>query len=170
MESDDDEGGCCHWSKENHSDLNTNIQVHSASPEYGKPSVELEVNSRPHDLVELAVDDNFIDISIEATNEHAANDRSFQKYTGNLEKNDKSRALIRRFLAIKWHLGLVGYSQKEWAWSEDPLKKEEVKKVLMYRQFKVVDSCWISSTEWSDTFRSFLYMERSKNQEKKNIS
>ena len=35
--------------------------------------------------------------------------------------------------------------------------------------FKVVDSCWISSTEWSDTFRSFLYMERSKNQEKKYI-
>ena len=31
---------------------------------------------------------------------------------------------------------------------------------------KVVDSCWISSTEWSDTFRSFLYMERSKNHEK----
>ena len=53
--------------KENYSDLNTNIQVHSASPEYGKRSVELEVNSRPHDLVELVVDDNFIDISIEAT-------------------------------------------------------------------------------------------------------
>ena len=32
--------------------------------------------------------------------------------------------------------------------------------------FKVVDSCWISSTEWSDTFRSFLYIEKSKNQEK----
>ena len=24
--------------------------------------------------------------------------------------------------------------------------------------FKVVDSCWISSTEWSDTFRSFFLM------------
>ena len=34
---------------------------------------------------------------------------------------------------------------------------------------KVVDSCWISSTEWSDTFRYFLYTERSKNQEKKYI-
>ena len=32
---------------------------------------------------------------------------------------------------------------------------------------KVVDSCWISLTEWSDTSRSFLCMERSKNQEKK---
>ena len=36
-------------------------------------------------------------------------------------------------------------------------------------KFKVVDSCWISSTEWSDTFRSFLYMGRSKNHEKKYI-
>ena len=35
--------------------------------------------------------------------------------------------------------------------------------------FKVVDSCWICSTEFSDTFRSLLYMERSKNHEK-NIS
>ena len=31
---------------------------------------------------------------------------------------------------------------------------------------KVADSCWIFSTKWSDTFRSFLYMERSKNLEK----
>ena len=67
VESDDDEGGCCHWSKENHSDLNTKLKVHSASSEYGKPSVELEVNSRPQDLVKLVVDDNFIDISVKAT-------------------------------------------------------------------------------------------------------
>ena len=33
--------------------------------------------------------------------------------------------------------------------------------------FKVVDSCRIFSTNCSDTFRSFLYMERSKNLEKK---
>ena len=71
------------------------------------------MNSRLHDPVELVVDDNFIDISTEAINEHAANDRSFQKYIGKLEKNDKGRALIiKGFLAIKWHLGLLGYSQK----------------------------------------------------------
>ena len=33
----------------------------------------------------------------------------------------------------------------------------------------VGETCWISSTEWSDTFRNFLYMERSKKKEK-NIS
>ena len=35
--------------------------------------------------------------------------------------------------------------------------------------FKVVDSCWISSTEWSDTFRSVFVYGKNKNQEK-NIS
>ena len=32
--------------------------------------------------------------------------------------------------------------------------------------FEVVDSGWICSIEISDTFRSFLYMERNKNHEK----
>ena len=32
--------------------------------------------------------------------------------------------------------------------------------------FEVVDSCWISSIEWSDTVGGLLYMERSKNHEK----
>ena len=36
-----------------------------------------------------------------------------------------------------------------------------------FQNFKIVDSCWISSTEWPDTFRGFLYMERSKNHERK---
>ena len=35
--------------------------------------------------------------------------------------------------------------------------------------FKVVDSCQTCSTKCSDTFRSFLYVERSKNLEKKYV-
>ena len=33
--------------------------------------------------------------------------------------------------------------------------------------FKVVDSCWISSTEWSDTFRSsFVYGKKQESRKK----
>ena len=36
--------------------------------------------------------------------------------------------------------------------------------------FKVVDSCWISSTEWSDTFRSFFdYGKKQESRKKKYI-
>ena len=112
VESDDAEGQCCHWSKENHSDLNTNIQVHSTSPEYSKPLVKLEVNSWIHNFVELVVDDNFIDISIEANNGHAANDRSFQKYIRKLEKNDKGRVLDKRILSNQVALGIARLQSK----------------------------------------------------------
>ena len=33
--------------------------------------------------------------------------------------------------------------------------------------FKVVDSCWISSTEWSDTFRSFFVYGKKQESRKK---
>ena len=33
--------------------------------------------------------------------------------------------------------------------------------------FKVVDSCWISSTEWSDTFRSFFVYGKKEESRKK---
>ena len=112
MESDDDEGQCCHWSKENHSELNTNIQVHSTSPEYSEPLVELEVNSWTHDFVELVVDDNFIDISIEANNEHATDDKSFQKYIRKLEKNDKGRGLDKGVLSNQVALGIARIQSK----------------------------------------------------------
>ena len=35
--------------------------------------------------------------------------------------------------------------------------------------FKVVDSCWISSTEWSDTFRSFFVYGKTQESGKKYI-
>ena len=34
---------------------------------------------------------------------------------------------------------------------------------------KVVDSCWISSTEWSDTFRSVFVYGKKQESRKKNI-
>ena len=35
---------------------------------------------------------------------------------------------------------------------------------------KVVDSCWISSTEWSNTFRSFFVYGKKQESRKKYIS
>ena len=79
--------------------------------------------------MELVIDDSFIDLCIEATNEHAAEDASFIKEIGIIEKSEKGRAFMKGFLAVKWHLSLLGYSQKQWAWSEDPFKnKTEIKK------------------------------------------
>ena len=46
---------------------------------------------------------------------------------------------MKCFLAVKWHLSLLGYSQKQWAWSEDPFKNQtEIKKVMTYLQFQLM--------------------------------
>ena len=48
------------------------------------------------------------------------------------------------------------------------LVSKPFKKVAEERtKFKVVDSCWISSTEWSDTFRSsFVYGKEQESRKK----
>ena len=56
---------------------------------------------------------DFLDLCIEATNEHAAEDASFIKKIGNIEKSEKGRAFMKGFLAVKWQFSLLGYSQKQ---------------------------------------------------------
>ena len=56
---------------------------------------------------------DFLDLCIEATNEHAAKDTSFIKKIGIIEKSEKGRALMKGFLAVKWHLSLLGYSHEQ---------------------------------------------------------
>ena len=56
---------------------------------------------------------DFLDLCIEATNEHAAEDASFIKKIGIIEKSEKGIAFMKGFLAAKWHLPLLGYSQKQ---------------------------------------------------------
>ena len=47
-----------------------------------------------------------------------------------------------------------------------PTQEIHDKQVPKY-DFKVVDLCWISSTEWSDTFRSlFVYGKKQKSRKK----
>ena len=87
--------------------------------------------------MELAIDDSFLDLCIEATK--AAEDASFIKEIGIIEKSEKGRTFMKGFLAVKWHLSLLGYSQKQWACSEDPFKNQtEIKKVMTYLQFQLM--------------------------------
>ena len=138
VESDDDEGGCCHWSTKQLAGSSI-IQAQAGFPEFGKPSSELDSDANPHNLVELVIDDSFLDLCIKATNEHAAEGASFIKKIGIIEKSEKGRAFMKGFLAVKWHLSLLGYSQKQWAWSEDPFKNQtEIKKVMTYLQFQLM--------------------------------
>ena len=46
---------------------------------------------------------------------------------------------MKGFLAVKWHLSLLGYNQKQWVWSEDLFKNQtEIKKVMTYLQFQLM--------------------------------
>ena len=95
--------------------------------------------ANPHKLVELVIDDSFLDLCTEATNEHAAEDAPFIKEIGIIKKSEKGRAFMKGLLAVKWHLSLLGYSQKQWAWNEDPFKHQtEIKKVMTYLQFQLM--------------------------------
>ena len=52
--------------------------------------------------------------------------------------------------------------------------KDQTTRFITWQQkrflFKVVDSCWISSTEWSDTFRSiFVYGKKQESWKKKYV-
>ena len=58
---------------------------------------------------------DILDLCIKATIEHAAEDASFIKETGIIEKSEKGRPFMKGFLAVKWHLFILGYSQKQWA-------------------------------------------------------
>ena len=128
VESDDDSGKCCHWSKQRDS-VPGAIKSVPGTPEQGKPSQRFPDIYKPHALVETALDDAYLDMSIAATNEHATEDADFQKRIGRIETNEKGRAFLKGYFTIDWHLLLLDYHQREWAWSTDTFKgQKEVKK------------------------------------------
>ena len=138
-ESDDDANECCHWStsKEVPADQ---TQLEAGIPVYGGCLSEFDEDFKPHNVVELMIDEKFLDGCIDATNAHGASDPNFLSKVGILEKNEKGMSFIKGYLAIKWHFGLIKYPNKRWAWSEDPLKKQaEIKKVMTYKTFQVMN-------------------------------
>ena len=87
----------------------------------------------------MILDDDFVDTCIEATMEHCQHDPDFLNHVGILPKSEKGRSFLKGYLAIKWHLGLLGYSQCAWAWETDGLKEQrEVKKVMTFKQFMLM--------------------------------
>ena len=48
IESDDDEGGCSHWSKKNEFDVDRSTKACAASPEHIKPSKYIDIESQPY--------------------------------------------------------------------------------------------------------------------------
>ena len=87
-ESDDDANECCHWStsKEVPADQ---IQLEAGIPVYGGCLSEFDEDFKPHNVVELMIDEKFLDGCIDATNAHGANDPNFLPKVGNLKKKMK---------------------------------------------------------------------------------
>ncbi len=77
FESDDDLRGCCHWSKEQPICETIDSQNGNGNT-LGKPSQVFQDDTTPANIVELVLNDEFLDICLEATNEHARNDQEFQ--------------------------------------------------------------------------------------------
>ena len=98
--SGDDEGGCCHWSKEQDSMSQCEIIPDKYIPGNGHLQELLGDDTEPHNILEKIMDDMFILSCIEATNEHGANDPNFENKTGEITTDEKGIYFVRGFFAI----------------------------------------------------------------------
>ena len=134
VSSDEDTHGYCHWSRTCTSEPNSIKPVEGVW--------DANTTLRRCDWASCRESTRWwilIDTCIDAINNHAHGDASFQQTFGPLLKNEKHRALLRGFRAIKWHLGLLNIPQRQWAWSSDMLKRQpEIAKVLTFKQFKLL--------------------------------
>ena len=111
------------------------ILVEYGSFHHGKPSVFLEHNTKPHELVEKVITDEFLNTCNAATNAHGEDDEQFTRlYPDSIPKDESGRALLKEYLAIEWHLLLLGYKRREWTWLVDSLKSQEKIKEVMKRK------------------------------------
>ena len=95
----------------------------------------MEHNTKPHELVEKVITDKFLNTCVAATNAHREEDEEFTKlYPDDIPEDESGRALLKPYLAIEWHLLLLGYKRREWAWSVDSLKSQEKIKDVMRRK------------------------------------
>ena len=98
-----------------------------------------DIGTRPHEIVENIMDDGFVIMCIESTNEHGLADLSFREKIGEISRDEAGIKFMRGFFAVKWHLRLLGYRQYRWAWSEDPLKSQpEIKKTMTREVFRLM--------------------------------
>ena len=77
---------------------------------------------------------------ITATNEHAIEDAEFQKKVGGIETNENRRRAFLKDI-LRFAIPLLGYHQRELAWSTDTFKEQkEVKKIMSFRQYSLLNS------------------------------
>ena len=70
ISSDDDADCCCHWSKTRNDNIDDFNMINQSIPEYGHVTVPFAEDTKPNDIVEQIMDDEFILNCIDATNEH----------------------------------------------------------------------------------------------------
>ena len=111
------------------------ILVEYRSFHHGEPSIFWGQNTKPHELVEKVITDEFLNTCVAATNAHGEDNEEFTRlYPDGIPEDESGRALLRAYLAIEWHLSLLGFKRREWAWSVDSLKSQEKIKDVMKRK------------------------------------
>lgn len=87
--SDDDENGCCHWSRKKGHEFEDEIIPDANIAENGCLLAPFDDDVKPHDVVEKIMDDTFILQCIDATNEHGAHDPNFVDKIGEIARDEK---------------------------------------------------------------------------------
>ena len=102
ISSDDDVDGCCHWSRKKQSNPDDDFNmINQNISEYGHVTVPFDADTKPNNIVEHIMDDEFILKCIDATNEHGESDQKFYQNIGNIPSDEKGTWFVRGFFAIK---------------------------------------------------------------------
>ena len=73
--------------------------------------------------VENFITDYFLNTCVPLTNAQEKHNEKFTRfYPGGISEDESGRVLLRAYLAIEWHLPLLRYKRREWAWLVDSLK------------------------------------------------
>ena len=69
---------------------------------HGEPSVFWEHNTKPHELVEKAITNEFLNTCVAATNAYGEDDEEFTRlYPDGIPEDESGRALLKAYLAIE---------------------------------------------------------------------
>ncbi len=70
VESDEDEQNCCHWSTKKDDESETDYFENENMVDFGCPALNFDDDAKPNDIVERIMDERFMRMCIDATNEH----------------------------------------------------------------------------------------------------
>ena len=78
------------------------ILVEYVSFQYGEPSVFLEHNTKPQELLEKVITDKSLNACVTATNDRDKDDEEFTRsYPDGIPEDESGRALLKAYLAIE---------------------------------------------------------------------